>query len=97
MPRNSRDAVSGARRCHSRHLQGCVMHRCEPTILGKRWKRRVSQIPLDEGSELIEFLFARLVRVDFSRGEQALPTHPVTLLALSSCCPGLCARSGFSQ
>jgi hypothetical protein len=97
MPWNCRDTVSGAGRCHPCHLQGCVVSCCESPVLRERRESGVSQIPLDYCAEFIEFLLARLVRVNLPRGEQSLPTHPESLPALSSYCAELSAESGSSQ
>ena len=94
---NSRDTVSGTGRRHSRHLQGCVVGRCESAILRKCRERCVSQIPSDHSAKLIEFLLARLVRVNLPSREQFLPTHLLFLPTLSSCFAGPSAGSDFSR
>lgn len=97
MARHGRDTVSGTGGRHSRHLQSCVVGRYESAILRKCWERCVSQIPSDHGAKFIEFLLARMVRVNFPSREQFLPTHLLFLPTLSSCFAGPSAGSDFSR
>lgn len=78
--------ITGTRNRHTGGLQGCVVGGSKATIFREGWQRRVSEVPLDNGAEFIEFLFARLVRVYFAPREQLLPAHLRSPPTLSSCC-----------
>lgn len=97
MPWNRCDTISRTSCRHTCHLQSCVIGGREPAVLRERRKGGIGQISFDYGAKLIEFLFARLVRVNLSRGEQSLPTHPRSLSALSFYCAIPSARNGCSR
>ncbi len=97
MPWNSRDTISRAGCRHPRYLQCGVIRCCESTVLRKRRKSCISQVPLDYSAQLIEFLLARLVRVNLPRGEQSLPTHSRFLSTLFSYFSVRSVKSGSSQ
>lgn len=89
--------VSRTSRRHSRHLQSGVVGGREPAVLRKSRESGIGQISFDYGAKLIEFLLARLVRVNLSRGEQFLPTHPRSLSTLSFYCAAPSAQNGCSR